>query len=176
MDTLHTIDSLVAHFFLSLRTPLLTQAFELITMLGTPLTTTIITIIIAAIIYKKHHVYFIPLLATSIGAGLTIYTTKIFFHRLRPLDALITEKSFSFPSGHALISIALYGLLVYVIQLNLKNKSQKITTVSIGTILILLIGISRLYLGVHYFSDVIGGYLIGSIWLTIGVSTIKNHR
>lgn len=172
MDTLHALDSLVAHFFLSLRTPLLTQAFELITMLGAPLTTTIITIIVATIIYKKHRAYIIPLLTTAIGAGLTIYTTKIFFHRLRPLDALITEKSFSFPSGHALISIALYGLITYIIYRNYQKKSQKITIASIGTLLILLIGISRLYLGVHYFSDVIGGYFIGSIWLTIGVVLI----
>jgi len=176
ISTLHALDSLVAHFFLNLRTPLLTQAFELITILGAPIVTAIITIIVAAIIYKKHRAYFIPLLATSIGAGITIYTTKIFFHRLRPLDALITEKSFSFPSGHALISIAFYGLLTYIIQLNLKNKSQKIATVSIGTILILLIGISRLYLGVHFFSDVIGGYLIGSIWFAMGIAAIRNNR
>ncbi|MCX6733346.1 MAG: phosphatase PAP2 family protein [Candidatus Peregrinibacteria bacterium] len=172
ISTIHALDSLVAHFFLSLRTPLLTQVFELITMLGTPITTTVITIIVAAIIYKKHHTYIIPLLTTAIGAGITIYATKIFFHRLRPRDALITEKSFSFPSGHALISMALYGLITYIIYRNYKKKSQKITTISIGTLLIFLIGISRLYLGVHYFSDVIGGYLIGSIWLAIGIALI----
>ncbi len=180
MNLLQTLDSLVANFFLTLRTPLLTQVFEFITVFGSPLATAIITLILAIIIYKKHRTYLLPLLTTSIGAGITIYTTKIFFHRLRPLDALVTEKSFSFPSGHALIAIALYGLLTYIIYLNLKNKSQKIATVSIGTILILLIGISRLYLGVHYGSDVLGGYIIGSLWLAVGVIMLKlllnSHR
>ncbi len=172
MNYLLALDSLVAHFFLSLRTPLLTQAFEIITMLGAPITATIITIIVAVIIYKKHRTYFIPLLTTTIVAGITIYTTKIFFHRLRPLDALITEKSFSFPSGHALISITLYGLLSVIIYRTLKKTYQKIITLILGPSLIILIGLSRLYLGVHYFSDIIGGYTIGAIWLTIGIALL----
>lgn len=175
MDTLHALDTIVAHFFLNLRTPLLTQAFEFITMLGAPITATFITLIAALIIYKKHRTYLIPLLTTSISAGLTIYITKILLHRQRPLDALVTEKSFSFPSGHSLISMALYGLLIYIICLNFEKKSQKITIISIGTIIILLIGISRLYLGVHYFSDVLGGYIIGSIWLAGGIMMLRKE-
>lgn len=182
LTAIHFIDALTADFFANLRTPLLTDIFTRFTMLGSPMATTIITLIAAIIIYKTNKPYLAPLLTTSIGAGLTIYITKIIIHRQRPLDALITEKTFSFPSGHALISVALFGLLAYMIYDYMKQKNRTasatstnaaIITITTVTLLILSIGISRLYLGVHYLSDVLAGYLIGAIWLAIGMMMRK---
>ena len=79
------------------------------------------------------------------------------------------EKSFSFPSGHATIAVAFYGFIIYFLIKNVKSWNRKINIFFTGFILIILIGFSRLYLGVHFVSDVWAGYLIGAIWLIIGI-------
>lgn len=181
--TIQSFDSAISNFFTTLRTPLLTEIVKFITIFGSTPVAIIITLIGAAIIYKIYgsKKYLYPLLITSMGTGLTTYIAKNIFQRARPLDALITEKSFSFPSGHALIAITLFGLLTYLIQHALANKNSpkkqtlRKVTITLGTLLILLIGISRLYLGVHYATDVLGGYLIGSLWLIMGI-TLINHQ
>jgi undecaprenyl-diphosphatase len=95
---------------------------------------------------------------------------KFIFHRARPGVAIYPENSFSFPSGHATIAVAFYGFLTYALIRSSKKWKRKINIFFVGFILIFLIGFSRLYLGVHYFSDVWGGYLAGAIWLIIAIS------
>jgi len=95
---------------------------------------------------------------------------KIAFHRPRPKLAIYIEHSFSFPSGHATIAVAFYGFLTYILIRNFKQWKTKVNIFFIGITLILLLGFSRLYLGVHYVSDVWGGYLIGTLWLIISIS------
>jgi len=85
---------------------------------------------------------------------------KILVHRLRPEHALIPITKYSFPSGHATMAIIFFSILSYSIVEHIKNKT-KILLTSITLILILLIGFSRIYLGVHWFSDVLGGLILG---------------
>ena len=80
---------------------------------------------------------------------------------------LIPIGGYSYPSGHAMVSMAFYGLIIYIINRKIKNKPLKITMISLTILLIILIGISRVYLGVHYLSDVITGYSISIIYLII---------
>ena len=93
---------------------------------------------------------------------------KFFFQRPRPEEyRLISESGYSFPSGHAMVSMAFYGLLIYIVDKYVKNVYLKYGLMVILFMLILFIGISRIYLGVHYTSDVLGGYLLSICYLTV---------
>lgn len=94
------------------------------------------------------------------------YILKSIIRRPRPTqNRLIDISGYSFPSGHSMISFAFYGLLIYLIYKYIKNKYIKYFSIIALSLLILCIGISRIYLGVHYTTDVLGGYLIGIIYI-----------
>ena len=99
---------------------------------------------------------------------------KRILQRPRPTEFRIVEETgYSFPSGHSMVSMAFYGYLIYLIYRYIKNKYVKWTLITILIILICLIGISRIYLGVHYTSDVLGGFLLSISYLVIYISSIK---
>lgn len=98
---------------------------------------------------------------------------KSFFQRHRPefSNPFVTEPSWSFPSGHAMGSLIGYGLLAYLLWLAVPRLRWAVVA---GTVLLVTaIGFSRLYLGAHYFSDVIGGYVAGLVWLSVSISGIE---
>ena len=106
-------------------------------------------------------------LALTVPLNVIIATTlnqilKHIFRRPRPLYRLIKIGGFSFPSGHAMVSMAFYGYLLYLANTFIDNKKQKKVIIFILSTIILLVGISRIYLGVHYCSDIITGYSISN--------------
>lgn len=93
---------------------------------------------------------------------------KVIFARVRPdINPLVVENSYSFPSGHSMMSMIFYGYLIYLIYNNLENKKIKFMLIFVLSVLILCIGFTRIYLGVHYVSDVIGGFLLGFAYMVI---------
>ena len=93
---------------------------------------------------------------------------KFIIQRPRPTEfRIIDERGYSFPSGHSMISATFYGFLIYLIYKNVKNKYLKYLLITMLIILIILIGTSRIYLGVHYTSDVLAGFLIAISYLII---------
>lgn len=118
---------------------------------------------------------FCILLNVIIATLLNIFLKNI-IQRPRPNDfRLISETGYSFPSGHSMISMAFYGFLIYLSIKYLKNKKMKIVLITFLSILIILIGISRIYLGVHYTSDVIAGFMISVCYLIIFTSLVKKY-
>jgi len=99
---------------------------------------------------------------------------------LRPSNATATAyilHSYSFPSGHAMGSLVGYGMLAYLLVISWADRWQvRVAIVSIAALLILAIGVSRLYLGVHYFSDVVGGYAAGVLWLSAYITGLEIAR
>jgi undecaprenyl-diphosphatase len=99
---------------------------------------------------------------------------KQLFQRKRPLSPLLkAAKGLSFPSGHAIMAVTFYGLLIYILQHTIDPNWLRTTSTILIIMLIFLIGFSRVYLRVHYASDVLGGFIIGSLWLFISLSVIK---
>ena len=102
---------------------------------------------------------------------------KRILQRPRPTEFRIVEETgYSFPSGHSMVSMAFYGYLIYLIYRYIKNKYIKWSLIVLLSILICLIGISRIYLGVHYTSDVLGGFLLSISYLVVYISLIKNLK
>lgn len=88
---------------------------------------------------------------------------------------IIEENGYSFPSGHTAISTVVYGYLIYLIYNYVSNKKLKYVLISILSIIILVVGLTRIYLGVHYTSDVLGGYLLGISYLLIFTYVTRNY-
>lgn len=115
----------------------------------------------------------------SIFLNLVIATTlnqllKRILQRPRPTEyRIIEETGYSFPSGHSMVSMAFYGYLIYLIYKYVENKYIKWTLIVLLSILICFIGISRIYLGVHYTSDVLGGFLASISYLVIYISAVN---
>jgi len=99
---------------------------------------------------------------------------KAIFRRERPAVLKLAEETgYSFPSGHAMVSIGYYGYIIYLVFKYVKNKKARNIIIGLLALLILLIGISRIYLGVHYATDIIGAYIIGLIYLYVFIKKMK---
>jgi len=150
----------------------LTPIVKIITNFSSVIYLTIITIILIIFIKDKK-------IKLSIIVNLIIITffnqiLKFVLQRPRPDNfRIIDESGYSFPSGHAMVSMAFYGYLIYLIYINIKNKYLKYSLIFILTCLIIIIGISRIYLGVHYTSDVVAGFLVSISYLIVYTNIIK---
>lgn len=148
--------------------PVATNFFLWVTRFGDAITI-IILLLAFLVLLVRGKKYAEALWLTSnlvIISGVINPLLKLFFARERPsLEHLVHETSNSFPSGHAVTSIVFYGTLVVLIPMLLQNKSLARILQGVLIFLILAIGISRIYLGVHYPSDILGGYALGLTWL-----------
>ena len=123
---------------------------------------------------KKHKWYSIKIPAIALSSLALMFILKNLFGRQRPDIPLLKEvQGLSFPSGHALMSVTFYGLLIYIIWQTVKRPWLKITLVTLLLLLIFIIGFSRIYLRVHYASDVMAGFATGFLWLVISLWTVR---
>jgi membrane-associated phospholipid phosphatase len=148
-------------------TPQLDRVMLFITSLGDP--PAVISIFVITLVWlglKQRYTDALRFTIVCIGGVLINQVMKLFFAKPRPelWLRLITETSFSFPSGHAVGSMVVYGFMAYILAKQFQKYKQFIYV--IAGILIATIGLSRLYLGVHYPTDIIAGYGIGILWLT----------
>jgi len=164
-------DIRVANLLAAFRSVDMTKIFLWITLLGkSQIVIAFVAATIGVLWLLDRRSYITPLMISVVGSATVTQLGKFAFHRARPEAALYFENSFSFPSGHATIAVAFYGFLTYMFLRGAKKIKVKMNVFFAGAILILLIGFSRLYLGVHYVSDVWSGYLVGALWLIIGIS------
>ena len=143
-----------------------TPIMKIITWFGSVTCLVPLTLILLVLIKNKK----IGFLAGTNLVTVTILNQLLNYilQRPRPTEfRIINEIGYSFPSGHSMISMAFYGFLIYLIYKNIKNKYLKISLITILSLLIVMIGISRIYLGVHYTSDVCAGFLISIAYLII---------
>lgn len=133
-------------------------------------------IIVLLIVLIKSKSYFKLTVIPLIIAYLTNMTFKLIINRNRPLTWIVTPPiDPSFPSGHTICSVVFYGIIIYLLK-NIKNKNLRLTLRILLTTLIILIGISRLYLGVHFLSDVLAAYLLGILILIMFIKYYKTKN
>lgn len=152
-------------------TSTLSQAMMVITELGAmPFYIVFGGIITILLCIKKHIARGIMLVVCSGGSGLMTLLLKSIVMRIRPdMMPVIIETGYSFPSGHSVTAVCFYGYLAYLCYRYAGSNMVRYSMLVVCIALILSIGISRIYLGVHYPTDVVGGYIGGMMWLSISI-------
>ena len=173
-NKINGFDNLIYNPICNIRNDILNIIFKIITYMGSTIPVIIITIILMMILNQKDRI----ILGSSMIITLIInQIIKHLVQRPRPpiIERLVHQGGYSYPSGHSMMALCLYGVLIYFTINKIKSKKRKILLVSILSIIILLIGISRIYVRVHYPSDVLAGYLITITILIINITLINNH-
>jgi undecaprenyl-diphosphatase len=164
------MDANVNSWSATIQTNLLTQITEIVAYCfdTTPLLAA--SLLITACLFYKNYKKNALLLAGAMGGDAAIITVfKLLVHSERPLNGIMQETGFSFPSGHVASSVVFFGLLTYFVFQHSKSTNGKILSSTFSVALEFLVGFDRLYLNVHWFSDVLGGYLLGVFWLTFSI-------
>lgn len=167
-------DEIILLWVSQFTTPVLNQAMLTVTRLGDPQVVVPLTCIGFVWLWWKRRWRIAAIFAiTCIGGAVLSTGLKLFFQKPRPQlwEPLITETSHSFPSGHALGSMVLYGFSAYLLAQ--RFKPQKWVIYGIAVLLIGSIGFSRIYLGVHWPTDVLAGYSIGFLWISICIGLLQ---
>lgn len=154
--------------------------WSVISSFGAGLTLTVLGVGVAVLLgLRRRWVVLGGWAAALIGGGVLDGVLKLVFRRQRPETAMdfLSKMSWSFPSGHSMGSLVTYGMLAYLLVVAFKGRHRlQIAAMTGAIIMICAIGFSRLYLGVHYFSDVLGGYSAGALWLSACISGLEISR
>ena len=156
--------------------PLNNEVMQTFTFLGTHFFLIPANLVLIAwyLFVRKHRWYSIKVPAIAISSVVLMLLLKELFGRARPLIPLLEEaRGFSFPSGHAFMSTTFYGLLIFIVWREVRNRALRWTLIIALALLILIIGLSRIYLRVHYTSDVLAGLCLGLVWLIISITVIR---
>lgn len=156
----------------------LTRIMKGFTFLGSSLVATLLSVIAFLFLWLvlRHRKELLMFLLSVGGSEIWNIIIKNWMQRQRPTTHRLIEISgFSFPSGHSMAAFALYGTLTYLLWRHIPALAGRIAMIVIGVALTLLIGISRIYLGVHYPSDVFGGYLASATWLMLSIYIFEKY-
>lgn len=177
-EELIAFDQAVHDYMEAVRVEPFVDAFAWITTLGDSSTLIAATLISTAFLWAHYRVHYIlPLWVTQIGAQATTYLGKFALDRERPdFVAGVTAVAPSFPSGHATSAMAVYGFIAFLVARDLDGFRQRFEVVYWTLILITAVGFSRVYLSVHYASDVATGFLVGGFWLLVGIILAEQRR
>lgn len=161
-----TIDSSVHMLVVSFQTPVWSNVFLVVTAFG-GVEAVVAIFLVLLYLYRHRPDLIARLLLALVGATISGEYVKNLLHRARPMTLawLPPINSYSFPSGHATDSMVLYGFLAVLLYVHAHSRPQKFFAIVIPAMIILLVGFSRLALNYHFFTDVLGGYLLGAFWL-----------
>ena len=178
-DPLTQFDLTVANALHRLGTPVLIELAKAISQLGSPAFVAAWSLVVCVVLLKeRQRVLLIGWIAALAGGGLLDQGLKLAFRRPRPTweAPYLVAHGWSFPSGHAMGSLVAYGMLAYVLVLHLRSGAARWAVIAGAVVLVLAIGFTRLFLGVHFFSDVIAGYAGGTVWLATCITGLEVIR
>ena len=167
-NTIEPLDNAASSFIISIRSPELTNTMNIITNISGSYALIVFTTLFIILIKKKK--YPLAITINLIAVFITSQLAKAIVERDRPLDMLVSAPGYSYPSGHSMVGLAYFSFLSYLVIKYIPNKIVKIILPIVFTITILLVGFSRIYLGVHYLSDILAGFLLGAIYLIIFIN------
>jgi undecaprenyl-diphosphatase len=179
-DPLTQFDVMLLEWVHTRATPTGYAVSNAISLLGSPVTLTMLGLGVGLLLAaRRQWIVLAGWLAAFAGGGLLDVVLKLVIRRPRPpyADAFLHHYTWSFPSGHAMGSLIGYGMLAYVLTLLwIHSRGGQIAVVLGAALLVVAVGLSRLYLGLHYFSDVVGGYAAGVLWLSACISGVEVAR
>ncbi|RXJ02125.1 PAP2 family protein [Anaerobacillus alkaliphilus] len=151
--------------------PFVTTIMKGFGFIGATLPVIVISIILLIILYRLHknrsEVYlFIIVLLGSTAFNVLV---KTLIKRKRPISDLIIESGYSYPSGHTVGAVSLYGIITFLFWRKLETTQGRVSLIFFSVIMIMIMGFSRIYLGVHYPTDILGAYLLSGIWLYLTI-------
>lgn len=158
------------------------NALRVLTGLGSGTTLGILgVVVLVTLLARRQRILAIAWAVAMAGGGILNYGLKSIFERPRPvfLNPFVTAGSWSFPSGHSMSTLIASGMLAYVIIALVPGRSTRYSAILGAVVWTIFIGFSRMYLGVHYFSDVVAGFAAGSVWLAAcisGAELVKRRR
>lgn len=172
------LDDAIIQIILLWISPSLTTIMKAFTFIGSVKIVTPLSMLVLFVLYRvvRHLKELYLFVAVIVGTELSNLLVKYAFHRERPtLHRLIDETGFAYPSGHSMVAFSFYGCLAYLIWRHTKRFSYRLGIIFFSVFMILAIGISRIYLGVHYPSDVLGAYLAGGAWLFLTIAYFERY-
>jgi len=158
--------------------PGLLRVLAVLTWLGKPLLLLFATALVALFLaWRRRWRLFLPWCTALGGTAVCGEAAKHFVKRARPFDghAFVVESGYSFPSGHALMSMAFFGMLTYLLLRHFLPRHHR-DTVAAAVTLVTFVGFSRVMLQAHYLSDVLAGYALGAFWLVLGIALAEQLR
>lgn len=165
-------DSNVIAAIQGLESPFITKVMKFFTFIGSAPVVIVLSIILIIFLYKvlHHRLELILFISAIIGSAVLNQILKQVFHRVRPnFHRLIDIEGYSFPSGHAMNAFTVYAILSFLLWRHIPSRWGRSILIVFSVFMIIAIGISRIYLGVHYPSDIIGGYLASGFWLIVAI-------
>ncbi|MDP4183166.1 MAG: bifunctional DedA family/phosphatase PAP2 family protein [Bacillota bacterium] len=174
-NELSVFDNTIYGYLRKLLSEDMTDFMKLITAIGSGLTLILIALICLYLSRRnKRYSFFSKMTVLNLALVSVLNEAfKVIFHRQRPdILRLVEAGGFSFPSGHSMISMSFYGFIAYLFYANMKSR-WKYLVIGMFSVMIVFIGISRIYLGVHYASDVLAGFSAGLAWLAVFVMLVN---
>ena len=172
-DPLARWDVSFSHWLADRRTSVGVDAFRTIADLGSPAVSACLALVVCVVLYRRAAAADALFLAlVLVGAQVLNVALKLTFHRSRPEVAFVHLDTYSFPSGHAMIAIAVYGAFAFLYRSRARTRLRAAAMTAAMIAVVALISFSRLYLGVHYLSDVLGGLAAGATWLALAIALL----
>lgn len=177
LDLLSNIDESVYKFITSNMNDTTTNIYKVITFFGSTIFMVgLCVLLLVLFIILKKNIYGYIISGTLIFSTIMNNVIKVIIRRERPIYMIVRETTFSFPSGHTMASVSMYGILIYLINKSNTNKKLKIILSIILGMIPLMVATSRIYLGAHYFSDILGAIMLATIVLLISTKYIKDKK
>lgn len=168
-DRIAPFDRAIIDFVQGFESPGLTSAAKFLAFIGSGVPVGVISLVTMLLLYLilKHRRELVFFLVAVGGAGALNAVLKTIFKRERPsFHRILEETGFSFPSGHAMAAFALYGAIAFLLWRHISSGLGRTLLIIFSTVMILAIGVSRIYAGVHFPSDILGGFILSGAWLT----------
>lgn len=179
LDRTASFDNFIIRNVQSAESPVLTVIAKNLSLVGSTWLVIVISLVTIALLFLvfKHRMELILFVWVALGSQLLNTLFKLWFRRERPtIHRLIEQEGFSFPSGHSMAAFSLYGAIAYLLWRHMRHRAQRTLLILFTVLMTAGIGWSRVYLGVHYPSDVIGGYAASGAWLMLSIVCFKAYR
>ncbi|TPE43506.1 phosphatase PAP2 family protein [Pontibacter mangrovi] len=169
------LDEAAFGFAASISSPVLDGFIRFITFFASRqfLTPAALALVAYYLFVRKHRWNSLKVPVVALGSITLNLILKYFFERERPMSPLVEASGLSFPSGHSMVAASFYGLLIYLVWHNVKHVPYRNMLIALLVAFVLLIGFSRVYLRVHYATDVVAGFAAGFLWVIVGITALR---